>query len=184
MKKLIASICVAFTCIVSPTNAVVMQGESFPGVYPNLQSEIDGTLKISWPTSLPPISGTTTVQGTVNVGNFPTPALILSEITAIPAANRTSNYTQADQNNPGYKTVNVVCEVTQVTALQTLTIILEGKNATTGNYYTLASTSALAILGINQLTIPAGSYLPLVWRVRGVQTGGTFGYSCDANLFP
>lgn len=97
----------------------------------------------------------------------------------------------ADQTNYNGRGVVVGINVTVATA-ETLTINIQGKDAASGVYYTLLSSTALAITGFTALTLYPGAtttanvsisgVLPRTWRVQAVVTGTSVSATVGASV--
>lgn len=108
--------------------------------------------------------------------NFDTAALQ----TLAAAAAGTS--TSADQTNYNGRGVNVVVDLTTVTTA-TVTVTVQGKDAASGKYYTLLTSTALATAGTTLLSVYPGNAvnanldaslpLPRIWRVSTTIVGAS-----------
>lgn len=90
----------------------------------------------------------------------------------------------ADQEEFGGKGLHLVIDVTGITGTTpTLTVTIEGKDATSGKYYTILSSAALTAAGTTVLRVypglvaaanlTANDVLPRVWRVSTTIAGTT-----------
>lgn len=94
-----------------------------------------------------------------------------------PSAARTSTFTSPDQDNPQWRGVSIILDVTAYTS-GTWTVHIEGKDIASGKYYTLLTGAAVNSTGTNVYRIypslanvanvSASSTLPRTWRVRVV----------------
>ncbi len=91
-------------------------------------------------------------------------------------------YTSIDQDNFVAKGANVFANITAITGTSpTLTVIIEGKDSASGQYYTILSSAALGATGFTPLTVypgvtavansAASQIVPKYWRVRAVVSG-------------
>lgn len=88
---------------------------------------------------------------------------------------RTATTNSADQTNPHYKRVHVIFDVTVVSGTPSLTAAVQGKDLTSGKYYTLVTGAAVTATGTQVLKVGPGftvtanvsvaDALPEVWRV-------------------
>lgn len=92
----------------------------------------------------------------------------------ITAVSATTTQTSADQTNTKWHGCVVVVDVTAVTATGSLVFTLQGKDATSGKYYTLITSAALIAVSTTVYqaypasTVAAINYngpLPATWRV-------------------
>lgn len=92
-------------------------------------------------------------------------------------------YTSADQKNLTHRGLNLYINITALTGTgPTVTVIIEGKDPVSGQYFTLLSSTALSAIGFTRLIVYPGiavtanfsdnDALPGTWRVR-VVVGGT-----------
>lgn len=113
----------------------------------------------------------------VPAGNFDTAALITHTAAA-------AGVSGADQANLNGRGLHVGVNITAGTgASPTLQVIVEGKDAASGTYYTIFASAALAATpGFTLLAVYPGltgsatvgnQVLPRVWRIRTVIGGGT-----------
>jgi len=170
MKKLyllfISLAMVCFNCF-----AVTVQGEESAGVYLNLRSTT-GILQI--------------YNQTWGVAN----------ITYLTSAARTTSQTQADQTNTLAHGLYVFCNVSVVPGVDTVQVVVEGKDSLSSAYYTIAATTATAVTGLIVVKvspylapvaaavtgIAVNEYLPATWRIKVVHSAATsFTYSCSYN---
>lgn len=89
---------------------------------------------------------------------------------------------------PGNHGVKAVLDVTAVPGVDTVQLVIEGKDATSGKYYTILQAAARVATGTDVLTVYPGNavtanvsasdVLPDVYRARVVHSAGTnFTYS-------
>jgi len=89
----------------------------------------------------------------------------------------------ADQLNPAGSGIKLVIDITAISGTTpTLTVTLQGKDTTSGKYYTILASAALNAVGTTVLTVfpsataaanvAANDMLPRTWRVSAV-VGGT-----------
>lgn len=89
----------------------------------------------------------------------------------------------ADQTNYNARGLHVTVDITATGGTPTLTVTIEGKDPTSGKYYTILASSALASTGTTILrvypgltaaaNVTANDALPRVWRVKSVIAGTT-----------
>ena len=108
-----------------------------------------------------------------------------------PSATRTATFIGDD--NPkvsGNHGCTVVLDITVAPGAETLTVFIEGKDATSGQYYTILSSSAKSAVSTTRLTVQPGGLntnnvavndsLPDVYRVRVVHSAsGSWTYSVN-----
>jgi len=118
------------------------------------------------------------------------------ELTLIASGNYSSTQFSPDQTNYNHRGVIAWIDITAVPGTDTVTLAVQGKDPTSGKYYTLGSDSARSTTGLfaclvypgvtDTQTIMAGEsglVLPRTWRVRVSHSGtGTFTYSVGACL--
>lgn len=121
------------------------------------------------------------------------------QIQIAPSAARaaTASFTGTDIYNPGYGNVHVYLDVTADPAAASITLSIQGKDLTSGDYYTLVSSAAVTgvTTGPNRYSVGSGvatvsnvslnAPLPKVWRVIvvGADTD-SMTYSISADLLP
>ena len=87
--------------------------------------------------------------------------------------------------------LTVVLDVTAVPGVDTVTPIIEGKDALSGKYYTVLQGTAMAATGTQVLTVAQGiaatanvsanALIPRIYRMRVIHSAGTsFTYSLSA----
>lgn len=89
----------------------------------------------------------------------------------------------ADQTNYNARGLHLVIDITAVGGTPTLTVTIEGKDPTSGKYYTLLASAALSSAATTVLRVypaltasanlTASDILPRVWRVKSVIAGTT-----------
>jgi hypothetical protein len=96
----------------------------------------------------------------------------------------TTGASSADQTNLGGAGAQIGVNVTAITGTTpSVTVIIEGKDAASGTYYTLLSSAAITTTGFTLLSLHPGltpaantianQVLPATWRVRTVIAGTT-----------
>jgi hypothetical protein len=109
------------------------------------------------------------------------------------SAARTASGNSGDQVNLHARGVEVVIDMTAVPTIQTVTFTIEGKDETSGKYYTLLASAAIVAVSTVVLRVFPGAtaaanlsanlQLPRVWRVSTTHSAaGSFTYSVGANL--
>lgn len=88
----------------------------------------------------------------------------------------------ADQQNINGRGLHLIIDITAVGGTPTLTVTIEGKDPTSGKYYTILASAALSSVATTILRVYPGltasanvtvnDVLPRVWRVKSV-IGGT-----------
>lgn len=113
------------------------------------------------------------------------------DATLLSSAARTATVASADQANETRRGVNVLIKVTAIVSSPSVVFTVQGKDATTGDYYDLLSSAAITGTGTTVLRVYPGnvavanlaiSYpLPRVWRVNCVHgNGDSITYSVGA----
>lgn len=108
------------------------------------------------------------------------------------SAARTTAQTGSDLTNYGQKGVIVIIDITAVAGTPSLTFTIEGKDSTSGKYYTILASAALTGTGTTKLVVYPGITtganatinhpLPRVWRVNvAVGTADSVTYSVGAH---
>jgi len=170
VKSFIAGLIIAIAAGTAGAQGnTIVRGEVSPGVYANIAVNGSGNLL--------------TASTTLNVA---------VPIVAIPVGTYTSIQTQATQINTIYSSINIVCNVTAVTAVQTVTFALDIVDSG-GNFVNLLSSTPVGT--VSTITISygtghslitgtsAGGHLPYRWRMRAIHSGvGPFTYGCEAGL--
>ena len=119
------------------------------------------------------------------------------QIAASAARAATASFTGSDIHNPGYRTAHVYMDVTADPATASLTLTIQGKDLTSGDYYDLVASAAITgvTTGPNRYSVGDGvetvtnvslrATLPKVWRVivAGSNTD-SMTYSISADLLP
>ena len=101
-----------------------------------------------------------------------------------PSAVRNASFVGDDNPAvPGAQSITAVLDVTAVPGVDTVQLIVEGRDPGTGKYYTLLSAAARAGAGTDVLTIAPGiavtanvsanAVVPSVYRVRVAHSAGT-----------
>lgn len=109
------------------------------------------------------------------------------------AAARTASVTLADFTNFNARGLVMVLDVTAVPTVETLTLVIEGKDSASGKYYTILQSTASAATGTVVLRVYPGltasanlvanDVLPRTWRARVVHSAsGSFTYTLGASL--
>lgn len=99
----------------------------------------------------------------------------VSEKTLLASAARTTTQTGDDMESRGYTTVYVVLDMTSA-GTGSVTLSIEGKDQTSGKYYTLLAGSAVTSNSTNLYTVgpeivasanaAASYYLPKIFRIK------------------
>lgn len=108
---------------------------------------------------------------------------------------RTTAQTGDDQTNLGALGLHLVIDITAVTGAPSLTFTLQGKDRTSGKYYTLLASAALVGVGTTVLrlypaltaaaNLVANDVLPECWRLNvAVGTADSVTYSVGVSLAP
>lgn len=93
--------------------------------------------------------------------------------TFLASAARTTSQTQADQINRGHRGIKVVVDTT-VFGTGSVTVTIQGKDETSGKYYTLLSSAAIVSVTTTAYTVypalpatatSANDVLPSTWRI-------------------
>jgi len=109
------------------------------------------------------------------------------------SAVRSANNSSADFTNYNGKGGHFIIDITAVTAAQTVTFTVEGKDVISGNYYPILISTALSAVSTNTLKIypgiiaspnlSASDILPRIYRVSVAHSGGgNFTYSVSNNV--
>jgi len=104
---------------------------------------------------------------------------------ALASAVRAATTTSADIVNYNGSSATLVLSVTAVPGVDTVQMIIEGKDIASGAYYTLISSTASPLLRTAAVAVTdiATYILPRVFRVRVVHTGvGNFTYSVGYSI--
>jgi hypothetical protein len=115
------------------------------------------------------------------------------DATALASAVRSATTNSADQVNFNGRGLIAVFDVTAVPGVQTVTLELQGRDVTSGLYYTILASAAIAAVSTTVLRIYPGTAavanlaadhpLPRAWRARVVHSGaGNFTYSVGASV--
>jgi hypothetical protein len=113
-------------------------------------------------------------------------------VTVLPSTVRAANAASEDLCNDYFRGVEVVIDMTVVPGVDTVTFTVEGKDPTSGKYFTLLASTALSAQATTVLKIYPGltasanavasDVLPRTWRVRATHSAGSnFTYSVGAN---
>lgn len=106
-----------------------------------------------------------------------------------PSAVRAATFVGDDNRKvPGNRGVKAVLDVTAVPTVDTVQLVIEGKDPTSGKYYAILTAAARVAVGTDVLTVAPGvvatanvsapDELPDVYRARVVHSAGTnFTYS-------
>lgn len=99
------------------------------------------------------------------------------------AAQGTGTVNGTDQSNPSQRGLHLVIDITAVGGTPTLTVTIEGKDPTSGKYYTILASAALSAVATTVLkvypalaasaNVAANDVLPSTWRVKAVVAGTT-----------
>jgi hypothetical protein len=114
-------------------------------------------------------------------------------VTALASAARTATNNSGDLLNANARGVEVIVDVTAAPGVDTVTFTIQGKDATSGKYYTLLASAAVSAVGTTVLRVYPGTTaaanlvanlpVPRVWRVLATHSAATsFTYSVGANL--
>ncbi len=113
--------------------------------------------------------------------------------TILASAVRSANNNSGDQINFNGKGLHLTFNITAVPGAQTVTLTLEGKDETSGQYYTILAGAAQAANGTFIMRVypgltaaanlTANDILPRLWRVSIAHSGaGNFTYSVGASI--
>jgi len=106
-----------------------------------------------------------------------------SELSLVTHTAASAGVTGSDRDGSRHKGIAVSVNISAISGTSpTLTVTLEGKDSTSGQYYTLLASSALNATGFTRLRVypglavtanaSANDLLPPIWRVR-TTIGGT-----------
>jgi hypothetical protein len=112
--------------------------------------------------------------------------------TAFPSAVRNASSNSDDLCNDYFRGVEVVLDVTVAPGVDTVTFTIQGKDETSGKYYTLLASTAISATGTTVLRVypgltaaanaAANLALPRAWRVQATHSAGSnFTYSVGVN---
>jgi len=116
-------------------------------------------------------------------------------LTVFSSSARTATEASARINNPGYRGLHLIIDVTAVTLTPSVTFTIQGYSPLGDDYYTILASAAVTATGQTILRVypglteaansKASDVLPAVWRVNAVH-GDTdsITYSVAANLLP
>jgi len=110
----------------------------------------------------------------------------------LPSAARTVTPTTTDIVNGTCRGVQVILDLTAFTTAASLTVIIEGKDPTSGKYYTLLQSAAITSVSTTVLRVYPGltaaanqvasDSIPRTFRVRVTHgNGNSHTYSCAAS---
>ncbi len=98
-----------------------------------------------------------------------------TDITVLASAARTASVNSADLTNYNARGLHLVIDVTAVTATPSITVTIQGKDALSGQYYTVLASAAITAVGTTVLRVYPGltaaanavanDILPRTWRV-------------------
>ena len=127
--------------------------------------------------------------GTWNVNNG-------SDLTVFASGAQTATQTQGDQtNSSNARGIKVVLDMTNVTSAPSVTLEIDGRDTTSGKYYSILTGAAVTTVSTNVYTIypglsavansTANDVLPHTWRVKVTANNANSGtYSVGASLLP
>jgi hypothetical protein len=109
------------------------------------------------------------------------------------SAARTSTHSSPDRSNDYGKGIVVVIDVTAVTSTPSVVFTIEGKDPTSGKYYTILASSAITGTGTTVLRVHPGltaaansvanDILPAVWRITATHADSdSITYTVGASL--
>lgn len=115
------------------------------------------------------------------------------KISVVTSAARTTSHNSADFDNGRARGAHVIVHVSAKTATPLLTVKIQGKDAASGQYYTVLASTAIGSTGTSVLKVYPGitavangaatDILPATWRVRFEHgDSDSITYSCGANL--
>lgn len=114
---------------------------------------------------------------------------IKNSATFFPASSYSSTQISGDIDTGGMDNMQVMLNLTVVPGVDTVQLIIDAKDASTGTYDPIANITATAVtgyftlqagIGINSATNKFNTLLPTRCRVRVVHSGaGAFTYSCS-----
>ncbi len=122
-----------------------------------------------------------------------TPTCPQEHFTLFPSAARTTSQTGADQTNLTARGLHVIIDATAITATPSVTFTIQGKDPTSGKYYTILASAAITGVSTTVLRVypgltaaantTANDVLPLTWRL--ITTAGdadSLTYSVGVNM--
>lgn len=115
--------------------------------------------------------------------------------TLLASAARTASVDTADQANMGARGIEVIVDATAAAATPSVVFTLQGKDLTSGKYYTILASAAITGTGTTVMRVfpgataaantVANAQLPAVWRVSvAAGDADSLTYSVGANLLP
>lgn len=117
------------------------------------------------------------------------------DITLLASAARTASVNTADQINRGHRGLHLVIDATASAATPSVTFTIQGKDATSGQYYTILASAAVTGTGTTVLrvfdgatasaNVTANDVLPATWRLSvSAADADSLTYSVGASLIP
>lgn len=109
------------------------------------------------------------------------------------SAARTASSNSPEILNQDHRGLHLIIDVTAVTATETVTFTIQGKDPASGEWYDILASAALGAVGTTVLRVYPGltatanetenDFLPGSWRVSTTHSAsGSFTYSVGANL--
>lgn len=113
--------------------------------------------------------------------------------TILTSATRTATVTGIDIANDVYNCLTVILDITTAPGGDTVTLAIQGKDATSGKYYTILTGAAEAAAATKTYkvcpgmtvaaNVSASDIVPAVWRITVTHSAGTsFVYSVGYNI--
>lgn len=123
------------------------------------------------------------------------PYLTPASKTLLASAARTASVTGDDQINLGYRGLHLVIDVTAAAATPSVVFTIQGKDRTSGKYYTILASAAITATGTTVLRVypdltaaantVVNDVLPECWRVIAVAADAdSLTYSVGVSLLP
>lgn len=123
------------------------------------------------------------------------PYSVPSAKTLFASAARTATVNGDDQYNLGYRGLHLVIDVTAAAATPSVVFTVQGKDRTSGQYYTLLASAAITGTGTTVLrvypgltasaNVAANDVLPECWRVIATHADAdSITYSVGVSLLP
>lgn len=116
-----------------------------------------------------------------------------STVTLLPSLARTATTTSDDTSNLYARGLHLVIDVTAITSTPSITVTIQGKDFSSGKYYTLLASAAITATGTTVLrvfpgatasaNVAANDILPTNWRVSVAHgNSNSITYSVAASL--
>lgn len=123
------------------------------------------------------------------------PYSVPTSTTLLPSAARTASVNGDDQTNLGYRGLHLVIDATAAAATPSVVFTIQGKDRTSGKYYTLLASAAVTGVSTTVLRIypdltaaanlVVNDVLPECWRVIAVAgDADSLTYSVGVSLLP